>query len=145
MNPIIKKMTIEHYDQVLAVWQVSEGVGLSDADSYEGIAGFLNRNPGLSFVACDGEQLVGVILCGHDGRRGYIHHLAVNRNHHRQGVGRLLVGHCLAALEQIGIGKCHIFVFRENETALAFWQGTGWTERVDLTILSRYTRDIRSE
>jgi ribosomal protein S18 acetylase RimI-like enzyme len=139
MKLIIKEMTIDQYEQVRALWQESEGVGLSEADSRAGIAGFLNRNPGLSFVAFNGEQLIGVILCGQDGRRGYIHHLAVSPNHRREGIGRTLVARSLAALERAGIGKCHIFVFRKNETALAFWQGIGWAERVDLTMLSRYT------
>jgi putative acetyltransferase len=91
-------------------------------------------------VTFDGEQLAGVVLCGHDGRRGYIHHLAVSHSHRRQGIGRALVARCLAALERAGIGKCHIFVFRENEAALAFWQGTDWIDRVDLTMLSQYTQ-----
>ena len=139
MNPIIKEMTIDLYDRVLALWQASEGVGLSEADSRAGIAEFLERNPGFSFVAFNQRQLVGVILCGHDGRRGYIHHLAVSYNHRRQRIGQALVAHSLASLKRAGIGKCHIFVFRENETALAFWQGVGWTERIDLTMLSHYT------
>jgi ribosomal protein S18 acetylase RimI-like enzyme len=139
MNLIIKEMTIDDYDPVLALWQTAAGVGLSEADSRDNIAAFLERNPGLSFVAFDEEQLIGVILCGHDGRRGYIHHLAVSPSHRRQGVGQALVARSLAALERAGIGKCHIFVFRENEVALAFWQSAGWIDRVDLTMLSRYT------
>jgi ribosomal protein S18 acetylase RimI-like enzyme len=141
MNVILKEMTIDHYDQVLALWQTSEGVGLSEADSRDGIASFLERNAGLSVVAFDVEQLVGVILCGHDGRRGYVHHLAVSPTHRRQGIGRALVAHSLAALERAGIDKCHIFVFRKNEAALAFWQGTGWAERDDLTMFSHYTQN----
>lgn len=74
MSIVIREMTIQDYDEVLALWRTSEGVGLSDADSDEGVARFLDRNPGLSFVARDGEHLVGAVLCGHDGRRGYIHH-----------------------------------------------------------------------
>lgn len=140
MKPVIEEMSINQYDHILALWQTSDGVGLSEADSRENIASFLERNPGFSFAAVDGERLVGVILCGHDGRRGYIHHLAVSHSHRRQGIGRALVAHCLATLERAGIGKCHIFVFRENEAALAFWQGIGWIDRVDLTILSQYTQ-----
>ena len=145
MKLIIKEMSIDQYDQILALWQASNGVGLSEADSRAGIAGFLERNPGFSFVAFDGEELVGVVLCGHDGRRGYIHHLAVSHSHRRQGIGRALVVQCLAALERAGIGKCHIFVFRENKAALAFWQSAGWVDRVDLTMLSQYTQASENE
>jgi len=140
MNVIIKELTIEHYEQVLTLWKASEGVGLSEADSPEGIARFIERNPGLSFVACDSQQLVGVVLCGQDGRRGYIHHLAVSQTHRRQGIGRTLVQRSMAALEGAGIDKCHIFVFRENQAAIGFWKKTEWLERVDLTMLSRYTQ-----
>jgi putative acetyltransferase len=140
MNVIIKELTIEHYEQVLTLWKASEGVGLSEADSPEGIARFIERNPGLSFVACDGQQLVGVVLCGQDGRRGYIHHLAVSQTHRRQGIGRTLVQRSLAALKGAGIDKCHIFVFRENQAAIGFWKKTEWLKRVDLTMLSRYTQ-----
>lgn len=138
----ITELTIEYYSQVLALWKFSEGVGLSDADSPEGITNFLERNPGLSFAAFDDQQLVGVVLCGHDGRRGYIHHLAVCHAYRRQGIGRALVEQSLTALKQGGIGKCHIFVFEENPQARIFWKRIGWTERVDLTMLSQYTKDF---
>ncbi|MFQ5903472.1 MAG: GNAT family N-acetyltransferase [Candidatus Binatia bacterium] len=81
MGIVIREMALQDYDEVLALWQTSEGVGLSDADLEEGVARFLDRNPGLSFVALDGEHLVGAVLCGHDGRRGYIHHLVVSKPH----------------------------------------------------------------
>lgn len=138
MSFTIQPMTIEHYKAILSLWQVAEGVGLSDADSQEGIARFLARNPGLSFVVYVGETLAGAVLSGHDGRRGYIHHLAVQPAYRRQGLGQALVEQCLAALAQAGIDKCHLFVFKQNEAALQFWQRTGWTERVELVIMSRY-------
>ena len=81
MTVSIREMTIDDYDEVFALWQVSEGVGLSTADERDEIAIYLHRNPGTSFVALDGGQLVAAVLCGHDGRRGYIHHLAVKKSH----------------------------------------------------------------
>jgi ribosomal protein S18 acetylase RimI-like enzyme len=137
---VIREMTIRDYDQVVGLWQNSEGVGLSDADSREGIARFLERNPGLSFVAREGEHLVGVVLCGHDGRRGYIHHLAVSKSYRRQGLGRALVERCLSALRRDGIDKCHLFVFADNGDAITFWKNVGWTERVELIMMSQYTQ-----
>jgi ribosomal protein S18 acetylase RimI-like enzyme len=139
MTFAIQPMSIEHYEAALSLWQVAEGVGLSGSDSPEGVARFLDRNPGTSFVAYAGETLVGAVLSGHDGRRGYIHHLAVQPVYRRQGLGQALVEQCLAALAQAGIDKCHLFVFKQNETALQFWRGSGWTERVELVIMSRYS------
>jgi ribosomal protein S18 acetylase RimI-like enzyme len=137
MSIELREMTIEDYDEVLALWQASEGIGLSEADSKESIKRFLVRNPGHSFVALDGDVLVGAALCGHDGRRGYIHHLAVNESHRRQGIGRSLVGRCMYALLRIGIGKSHLFVFGENQGAIDFWEQVGWTQRVELMMMSQ--------
>lgn len=135
----ITQMTLDHYQSAPALWHLSEGIGLSEADSPAGIARFLERNSGLSFVATDEQRLVGVVLCGHDGRRGYIHHLAVAAAYRQHGIGRTLVRRSLTALKQTGIDKCHLFVFKENQAALQFWQRIGWTERVELTMLSRAT------
>lgn len=132
------RMTASDYPEVAALWEASPGVGLSPSDSREGVSRFLDRNPSLSFVARDRGRLVGAVLCGHDGRRGYISHLAVARSHRRRGVGRSLVEHALRALVDERIDKCHIFVFAENDDAMAFWKSEGWTERVELVVLSRF-------
>ncbi len=135
----IRAMTIQDYDAVIALWQSADGVGLSDADSREAIGRYLARNPGLSFTAWDGDVLVGAVLCGHDGRRGYVHHLAVRPLHRRQGIGKALATRCLDALAAEGIDKCHLFVFAVNADAIAFWKSVGWGQRVDLVVMSRYT------
>lgn len=139
----IREMTIQDYDAVIALWQSADGVGLSDADSREAIGRYLARNPGLSFTAWDGDLLVGAVLCGHDGRRGYVHHLAVRPSHRRHGIGKALATRCLDALAVEGIDKCHLFVFAVNANAIAFWKSVGWGQRVDLNVMSRYTADSR--
>jgi len=141
MNIEIRELTIDEYYQIYALWEASEGIGLSDADSKEGINRFLERNPGLSYIALDGDQLVGAALCGHDGRRGYIHHLSVAKSHRKQGIGKSLVGRCMYALMRIGIAKCHLFVFGENQEAIDFWSNVGWTERVELMMMSQHLDD----
>jgi len=135
----IREMTIQDFEPVLALWQASEGIGLSDSDSRESIASFLERNPGLSFLARKGDLLLGAVLCGHDGRRGYIHHLAVNQSHRHQGIGKALVDYCLNSLKLAGIQKCHLFVFHDNYDAISFWMKCGWTKRIDLVVMSHYT------
>jgi ribosomal protein S18 acetylase RimI-like enzyme len=139
----VKEMTIEDYDDVDALWRASPGVGLAGADSRPGVAAYLHENPGMSSVARDGDRLVGAVLCGHDGRRGYVSHLAVAAPHRRSGIGRELVERCLTKLADAGIDKCHVFVFSDNEDALEFWRGSGWTERTELVMLSRFT--VREE
>jgi len=136
----IRSMTLSDYDAVLALWQASPGVGLSDADSPQAIARFLERNPGLCFVAEVEGALAGAVLCGHDSRRGYLYHLAVHPQFQRRGIGQALVEVCLEGLRQLDIHKCHIFVYGDNEPGLAFWRAGGWVQRFELVILSQDTR-----
>ncbi len=136
MSVRVRPMTLSDYDDAIALWRSSEGLGLSAADDREPIARFLERNPGHSFVARDGEALVAALLCGHEGRRGYLHHLAVAPSHRGRGLGRDLVRHALEALEAAGIAKCHLFVLSDNQEGLGFWARVGWTERVELRICS---------
>jgi ribosomal protein S18 acetylase RimI-like enzyme len=137
MDTLLRAMTIDDYDAVLALWKAAEGVGLSEADEQPAIARYLNRNPGMSFVACDSRRIIGAVLCGHDGRRGYLHHMVVAPQYRRQGLGRQLAERCLAALAAEGIDKCHLFIFGGNAAGAAFWKRIGWTERTDLAILSK--------
>ena len=138
----IREMVIADYGEVAALWERTEGVGLDDdADSRENMESYLVRNPGMSFVARLDGRVVGAVLCGHDGRRGYLHHLAVSPSVRRQGVGRALVDKCISALREAGINKCNIMVFDDNEEGLAFWQRTGWAGRQDLILLQKWTSE----
>ncbi|MGE5680663.1 MAG: GNAT family N-acetyltransferase [Bacillota bacterium] len=135
-NYQFKEFTIEFYDEAYSLWDNLEGISLSQADSPEGIKTFLIRNPGLSFVALDNNKLIGTVLCGHDGRRGYLHHLAVDKSYQRQGIGRKLAEASLNALHKSGIQKCHLFVVSENYQAQKFWERIGWIKRDDIIIMS---------
>jgi putative acetyltransferase len=135
----ILAMTPDDYERVHALWRSTEGMGLSDADSQEGIRAFLERNPGLSLLAWSQGRLIGTVLCGHDGRRGYLHHLAVIPEYRGQGLGKRLVEVCLARLAAAGIQKCHAFVHAGNKSGQAFWHKIGWQERLDLVLVSKAT------
>ena len=137
MSIIIQELTIEDYEAVRSLWQKSGGIEVADTDSRDGLVRFLERNPGLSFVARDEKEIVGVVLCGEDGRRGYIDQLAVSKSYRRQGIGRSLVSRCIYNLMRIGIRKWHLFVFEDNQEAIAFWDNLGWARRVELITMSR--------
>jgi ribosomal protein S18 acetylase RimI-like enzyme len=132
----IQSFVIGCYDEAIALWRHCEGVALSAADSREGIAAYLARNPGLSFIARHEGRLVGTILAGHDGRRGYIHHLAVDAASRRQGIGRGLVDRAIDALRCAGLVKVHLFILNHNRAGLAFWRAAGWRLREDIGIMS---------
>ncbi len=130
-------MTIGDYGKVVNLWRATEGVGASTAELRGNIEKYLLQNPGFSLVAEEGDKIIGAVLCGHDGRRGYVHHLAVDHKHQRKGIGRMLEIRCLKKLKQEGIMKCHLFVYRGNYDAQEFWRSLGWEERVDLVIMSK--------
>ena len=135
MSCATRPMTIADYDAVVRLWEATEGVGLNESDRPAPIASFLARNPGLSQVTLDGDTIVGAVLCGHDGRRGYLHHLAVARTHRKRGLGKALVESCLADLARLGIPKCNIFLFADNTAGGVFWEHHGWAKRPDLLVM----------
>jgi putative acetyltransferase len=137
MSVELRPLVLEDYQRIFELWESTEGIGLSSADQPEAIRVYLERNPGLSTAAVDQGRLVGAILCGHDGRRGYLHHLAVESGSRGQGIGRCLVERSLDLLRQAGISKCHLFIFNKNDSGRAFWSHLGFENRADIGLFSR--------
>jgi len=130
---LIRLMKNEDYNCVHALWLSCVGMGLNNLDdSKEGIERFLNRNPDTCFVAEESGKLVGVIIVGNDGRRGYIYHTAVNPSYQNQGIGSKLVNTALLALKKCGIHKVALVVFDKNKAGNMFWEKQGFTVREDL-------------
>ena len=131
---IIRVMNTEDYDRVYALWMSCKNMGFNNLDdSRQGIEKYLKRNPSTCFVAEQDDAIVGVILAGHDGRRGFIHHMAVAEDCRRQGIATDLLGQALAALKEEGINKAALLVFNRNEAGNAFWERQGFTARDDVT------------
>lgn len=138
MEAEIRPFAIADYVAARDVWLNTPGLGLDEAaDSEEGIRSFLERNPDLSFVAIERGALVGTVLCGHDGRRGFLYHLAVAQASRRRGIGKALTQAALDALSATGIRKCHLFVLNANTEGLAFWDLLGWSMREDIATFSK--------
>jgi ribosomal protein S18 acetylase RimI-like enzyme len=131
-------MTIDDYDKVYALWMSCRNMGFNNLDdSREGIGKYLKRNPSTCFVAVKEQSVVGVILSGHDGRRGFIHHLAVSEECRRQQIATNLVKHALYALQSEGINKVALLAFNYNEAGNAFWENQGFTARSDVIYRNR--------
>ena len=128
----IREMTISDFDQVIALMRRTTGVRVRDADSKEAVGRYLLRNPGFSFVAEVAGELVGCVMSGHDGRRGYLQHLIVAPAHRNKGFATRLVNASLDKLEAEGILKSHIDVLTTNRSAMEFWQKIGWRRRTDI-------------
>ena len=126
-------MTIEDYEKVYQLWLSCAGMGLNNLDdSRNGIAKYLDRNPNTCFVAEKSDEIIGAIIAGHDGRRGFIYHTAVNADHRNQGIATKLVDAAMAALKANGVNKVALVVFDRNEVGNEFWEKTGFTVREDL-------------
>ncbi len=139
----IRIMGIQDYDRVHALWMDTPGMGLNaEDDSREGIAKYLERNPKTCFVAEENGEILGAIMSGHDGRRGYIHHTAVRRSEWRRGIGSALLEHALQALKEEGIAKVALVAFAKNAVGNAFWEGKGFAARGDLAYRDKNIRPL---
>ncbi len=138
MDLKIRVMTANDYDSVARLWTNSNGVGVNPDDSKENISKYLQRNPNTSFVAVESGEIVGAILAGHDGYRGFIHHTAVSSSHRGMRIGTKLVNAAVDAIRNEGINKVVLVAFKTNTLGNNFWEKQGFNVREDL-----YYRDLR--
>ncbi len=140
----IRVMNIKDYDEIYDLWINTPGMGLNSTDdSREGIDKYLKRNPTSSFVAEDSGKIVGVIMSGHDGRRGYIHHMAVLPNYRNQGIAKKLVDNAMNALDKEGINKVGLVVFERNKIGNSFWENIGFVVRDDLVYRNKNIHELK--
>ena len=125
---LTREFCIDDYDAALELWQRVEGLEVAEGDDKEGVAQFVARNPELSRVAIDGSTVVGVAMCGHDGRRGHIYHLAIDPAYRRYGLGKRLVQECLDGLRRVGVIRAIILVADNNLRGAEFWKRAGWED-----------------
>ncbi|MDR2042865.1 MAG: GNAT family N-acetyltransferase [Clostridium sp.] len=129
----IRPLAVTDYEGLYDLWKTIKGFGLRSLDdSREGVTRFLERNPGMSVAAVSGNQLVGGILCGHDGRRGCLYHVCVREDCRRLGIGKAMVVSCMKRLREERISKVSLIAFTRNDVGNAFWNRIGWTGRKDL-------------
>lgn len=140
----IRIMEIEDYTAIYDLWMSCRGMGLNDIDdSKKGVERFLNRNPDTCFVAVENNALIGVIMAGNDGRRGFIYHTAVSPSYRHQGIATQLVDTAMTALENIGITKVALVVFDRNENGNSFWKAQGFTSRTDLVYRNKSLVELK--
>ena len=140
----IRVMNIKDYDGIYDLWINTPGMGLNTTDdSREGIDKYIKRNPASSFVAEDDGKIIGVIMAGHDGRRGYIHHTAVLPNYRNQGIAKKLVDRAMNALDKEGINKVSLVAFKRNEIGNGFWETIGFMVRDDLVYRNKNIHELK--
>ena len=129
-------MDHQDYAPILALWKLTPEANLTQADDEDEIAFYLARNLNQSFVCRVGAEIVGTILCGNDGRRAFIYHLAVHKDYRKQGIGRHLVGLAIRAQKAIGIERVVLFVKEENKNGIAFWKQCGFAKHTEIDTMS---------
>ena len=135
-----REFSIGDYDAAVALWQKVEGLDVAEGDDRETIRRFLERNRGLSRVARVESTMAGAVLCGHDGRRGYIYHLAVEPAFQGQGIARRLIAECLQGLKSAGLERVNILVSKDNPRGLEFWRRRGWEDLDEAAAMGRDTQ-----
>lgn len=129
----LRTMVPGDYDKVYALWKSIKRFGIRSVDdSREGVEAFLKRNPTTSVVAVENDEVIGSILCGYDGRYGYMYHVCVKEQYRRQGIGKQMVVFCMKALQELHINKIALIAFTSNDAGNAFWHEIGWKRREDL-------------
>lgn len=123
-----REFRADDYDVAAELWRGVEGIEIAEGDAKDEVAHFLRRNPGLSRVALVGSTIVGVALCGHDGRRGHIYHLAIDPSYRERGIGKRLVEECLEQLQRAGLTRAIVMVAADNPRGREFWRRCGWEE-----------------
>jgi ribosomal protein S18 acetylase RimI-like enzyme len=139
-----REFSINDYDAAVELWKRVEGLEIAEGDDRESVGQFLARNPGLSRVTTDGSSVVGVALCGHDGRRGYIYHLAVDPRYQGRGLGKRLVEECLERLRRAGVKRALILVANDNVRGNEFWKRFGWEEVLGAKVMGIDPQSVRS-
>lgn len=128
----LRAMTKEDYEGAYKLWESIKGFGLlSVDDTKESIHRFLDRNPGLSVVAIKDNEIVGTILCGHDGRKGSFYHVCVKEELRKRGIGKSMSVFCMNALKSAGINSLALTSFKRNVLGNSFWSGEGYKLRDD--------------
>ena len=136
----IRAFVPQDYECAVGLWGSIEGMGLNESDTEQAINQFLERNPDFSAVATVDSVLIGTVLCGHNGRAGFLYHLAVAPQWRGQGVGKRLVGHSFRKLTEANIPRCNIFVYTSNDEGNQFWLRDGWIDPTTWKVLQKRVR-----
>jgi ribosomal protein S18 acetylase RimI-like enzyme len=120
------------YPKLIKLWEAAGNIEVRQTDTPEMLARFLDRNPTCSYAAYAGTRLIGAVLAGHDGRRGYLYHMAVKPDYRERGVGTRLVNAAVSAIKSEDIQKIHCLVKRDNIIAQQFWEACSFDQREDL-------------
>ncbi len=131
----IEKFNLKYYHTIVELWKKA-GIGVGSSDTKEEIAGVLNRNPDLFLIGKEDGKIVAVVIGAFDGRRGYVHHLAVDIDYQKRGYGKIIMDELIERFRKKKVHKIHLFLEKTNPEVVDFYSNLGWNVRDDLIMMS---------
>ena len=135
INMKIEKFKIEYYDDVLKLWRKA-GIEVVSSDTIDEVTRVLNRNPDLFLIGKIKERVMAVVMGAFDGRRGYVHHLAVDPDYQKKGFGKTIMDALIEQFRKMNIHKVHLFIEKSKRNVVEFYNNLGWDVRKDLIMMS---------
>jgi len=126
---------MEYYNDIISIWRKA-GVSVGSTDTKDEIKRILDKNPQLFLVGKIDQKIIGVVIGGFDGRRGYVHHLAVDPDYQKMGYGKIIMDELIARFRKMGVHKVHLFIEKYNKEVVNFYLNLGWEIRDDLIMMS---------
>lgn len=135
---LVRPFVMDDYPVVLTLWRdAGPGLTLRPSDEPEEVAKKLGRDPDLFLIAEEEGQVVGVIMGAWDGRRGWIHHLAVLANNRKQGIGSALLNEVESRLKAKGCLKVNLMVHKENTAAQGLYRRLGYNDMSSILLMGK--------
>ena len=131
----IEEFKIKYYDRVVELWKKA-GIGMGSSDTIDDVSRVLNKNPDLFLIGKEQEKVIAVVIGAFDGRRGYVHHLAVDPDYQHKGFGRTIMKALIEQFRKRNIHKVHLFIEKSNKRVVEFYNNLGWDVREDLIMMS---------
>jgi len=135
INMKIEKFKIEYYDEVVELWRKA-GIEIVSSDTIDEVTRVLNRNPDLFLIGKLHEKVISVVIGAFDGRRGYVHHLAVDPDYQKMGFGKTIMDALIEQFRTKNIQKIHLFIEKSKKSVVDFYSYLGWEVREDLIMMS---------
>lgn len=135
----IREFSLDDFPEMFEIWRES-GLEIRPGDDLEGVKLKLERDPDLFLVAEEDRQIVGGVIGGWDGRRGFIWHLAVKPDYRRKGVARALVRQVEERLAKKGARIVYAFVLSTNKRSRDFFTASAYDITTDQVVVRKDLR-----
>jgi len=126
-NLIIRNYTSDDRDQVIGLWEACRLI-VQGNDPYKDIELKMEFQPELFFVASLDDKIVGTVMTGYDGHRGYLNYLGIHPMYRSKGYGKSLVEFSVHKLKELRCPKLNIQIRNTNTGVTGFYQKLGFTD-----------------